>query len=113
MSTIGENIIQLRKAKNWSQEDLAKQINASRIMIGNYERGGNTPSVEVIIKLARVFDVSIDYLLGEGLNASFDKNTLRRLEDMEKLPEEECQRIFHFIDLVIRDYKAGQAYANK
>ncbi len=113
MSNIGERIIQLRKAKKWSQEDLAKQINASRIMIGNYERGDNTPSMEVIIKIARAFEVSIDYLLGEGLNASFDKETLKRLEDMEKLPEEERKRIFHYMDLIIRDYKAGQAYSNK
>lgn len=113
MSNIGERIIQLRKAKKWSQEDLAKQINASRIMIGNYERGDNTPSMEVIIKIARAFEVSVDYLLGEGLNASFDKETLKRLEDMEKLPEEERKRIFHYMDLIIRDYKAGQAYSNK
>ena len=42
--------------------------------------------MEVIIKIARAFEVSIDYLLGEGLNASFDIETLKRLEDMEKLP---------------------------
>lgn len=111
MSSIGEKIIQLRKTKKWSQEDLAKQINASRIMIGNYERGDNSPSVEVIIKLANAFEVSIDYLLGEGLNAAFDKETLRRLEDMEKLPSEERQRIFHYMDLIIRDFKAKQAYS--
>jgi transcriptional regulator with XRE-family HTH domain len=110
MSNIGEHIVQLRKSRKWSQEDLAKQINASRIMIGNYERGDNTPSMEVIIKMARAFEVSIDYLLGEGLNASFNKETLRRLENMEKLPEEERQRIFHYMDLIIRNYKAKQAY---
>jgi len=112
MSNIGERIIQLRKTKKWSQEDLAKQVNASRIMIGNYERGDNTPSMDVIIKIARAFEVSIDYLLGEGLNASFDKETLRRLENMEKLPEEQRQRIFDYMDLIIRDHKAKQAYAS-
>jgi len=113
MSNIGAQITQLRKAKKWSQEELAKQINSSRIMIGNYERGDNTPSMEVIIKIARAFDVSIDYLLGEGLNAAFDKETLNRLEEMEKLPSEERQRIFHYMDLIIRDYKAKQAYSNR
>ena len=81
-------------------------------MVGNYERGDNTPSVEVIIKIAHAFNVSIDYLLGEGLNAAFDKNTLNRLEAMEALPEEERKRIFHYIDLVIRDFKAKQAYVD-
>ena len=111
MSNIGERIIQLRKLKKWSQEDLAKQINASRVMIGNYERADNTPSMDVIIKIARAFEVSIDYLLGEGLNASFDKETLNRLENMEKLPEQERKRIFDYMDLIIRDHKAKQAYS--
>ena len=61
-----KKIITLRKAKKWSQDDLAKEINSSRIMIGKYERNENSPSVEVLIKLAKVFDVSIDYLIGEG-----------------------------------------------
>ena len=111
MSNIGERIIQLRKAQGWSQEDLAKKIKASRIMIGNYERNDNTPSMEVIIKLARIFDISIDYLLGEGRNANFDKDTIRRLEEMEKLPDIEKQKIYHYIDLIIRDYKAKKAYS--
>jgi transcriptional regulator with XRE-family HTH domain len=113
MSNIGNRITQLRKAKNWSQEDLAKKINSSRIMIGKYERSDNTPSLDVIVKLAKVFDVSVDYLIGEGINASYDKEMLNRLEGMETLPSEEKQRIFHYIDLIIRDNKARQAYAFK
>ncbi len=111
MHNIGEKIIQIRKANKWSQEDLAKKINTSRIMIGNYERNDNTPSIDVIIKLCRIFDISVDYLLGEGRNANFDKNTIRRFDEMEKLPDSEKQKIFNYIDLIIRDYKAKSAYA--
>ncbi|WP_205945919.1 helix-turn-helix domain-containing protein [Pedobacter hiemivivus] len=53
MINIGERIIQLRKARNWSQDDLAKRVEASRVMIGKYERDDNSPSVEVIVKLAK------------------------------------------------------------
>ena len=113
MLNIGERIIQLRKAKNWSQDELAKQINASRIMIGKYERNDNAPSIEVLSKLAKAFEVGLDYLVGEGVNASYDKEMITRLENVENLPQEEKNRIFHFIDLIIRDHKAGQAYANK
>ncbi|WP_408048588.1 hypothetical protein [Tenacibaculum halocynthiae] len=60
---------------------------------------------------ADAFEVSIDYLVGVGLNASFDKKMLQRLEDVENLPEEERERIFHFIDLIIRDTKAKKAYS--
>ena len=113
MLNIGERIIQLRKAKNWSQDELAKHVNGSRIMIGKYERGDNAPSIEVLLKLAKAFGVSLDYLVGEGVNAAFDKEMINRLENVENLQQEEKERIFHFIDLIIRDHKAGQAYASK
>lgn len=112
MVNIGERITQLRKAKNWSQDDLAKAIGASRVMIGKYERDDNLPSIEVIVKLAKAFDVAVDYLLGEGLNAAYSKEMVKRLDELEVLPAEEQQRVFHYIDLVIRDFKAKKAYAH-
>ena len=111
MSNIGEHIIQLRKAKKWSQEQLANQVGSSRVMIGNYERSDHTPSIDVVVKIAKAFGVSVDYLVGEGLNASFDKETLERLENIETLPSEQRKRIFEYIDLIVRDHKARQAYS--
>ena len=64
----------------------------------------------MIVKLAKAFGVSIDFLIGEGLNANYDKETVKCLDDIESLPEEEKQRIFHYMDLIIRDYKAKRAY---
>lgn len=113
MVNIGERITSLRKAKNWSQEDLATKIDASRVMIGKYERGDNLPSVEVIVKLANAFEVSVDCLLGEGLNASYDKEMIKRLDELESLPKEKKSQILEYIDLIIRDYKAKAAYALK
>lgn len=111
MISIGERITQLRKAKNWSQDELAKEVEASRVMIGKYERGDNSPSIEVIVKLAKAFDVSVDFLLGEGLNATYDKEMLKRLDELELLPEDEKIRVFHYMDLVIRDYKTKKTYS--
>ena len=112
MVNIGERIIQLRKIKNWSQDDLAKEIHASRVMIGKYERSDNLPSIEVIVRLANVFEVSVDFLLGEGQNAAYDKEMVKRLDELEGLPSSEKQQIFHYIDLIIRDYKTKKTYAH-
>lgn len=111
MVSIGERITQLRKQKNWSQDELAKQIDSSRVMIGKYERGDNLPSIEVIVKLAKAFEVSADFLLGEGQNASYDKEMIKRLDEVENLPTQEKQRIFDYMDLIIRDYKTKAAYS--
>ena len=112
MSNIHERIISLRKANNWSQDELAKQISSSRVMVGKYERGDNMPSVEVLIRLAKALDVSIDYLVGEGSNAKYDKDLVRRLDEVEKLPDEVKERVFDYMDLIIRDFKTRVAYAS-
>jgi len=111
--TIGNHITKLRKSKNWSQDELAKEIGSSRIMIGKYERDESSPSIDIIIKLAKVFEVSVDYLLGVGLHANYNPSILKRLEGIESLPVEEQQRVFDYIDLVIRDHNAKKAYTKK
>ncbi|WP_317174464.1 helix-turn-helix domain-containing protein [Cyclobacterium roseum] len=64
---------------------LAQRITASREIIGMYERGDAVPSIEAAKKIADAFGVSLDYLVGEGVNSSFDKKTVKRLQDIEKL----------------------------
>ncbi|MBN8856944.1 MAG: helix-turn-helix transcriptional regulator [Sphingobacteriales bacterium] len=82
----------------------------SRTIIGNYERNANTPSIEVLIKLAKVFNVSVDYIIGEGELAALDKDLLKRIEDIEKLDEATKQHLFFLIDNVIQNYKTKKAF---
>ena len=105
MLDIGGKITELRKAKKWSQEDLAKKVDSSRVMIGNYERNTNTPSVDILLKIAKVFDVSLDYLVGEGQLSTYDKDILKRIEDIEHLPEEDKNHLFYVIDNLIKAVK--------
>jgi transcriptional regulator with XRE-family HTH domain len=112
MLNIGNKIIELRKIKGWSQAQLAEAINASRDIIGKYERNDNLPSIEMALKIAQIFDVSVDYLLGEGKHASFDKDTLKRLNNIENLDENTKQTLFNVIDTFLRDAKARVAYAS-
>ena len=111
MLNIGSKITELRKAKSWSQSQLAEAVNASRDIIGKYERNDNLPSIEMALKLANVFDVSVDYLLGEGKHASFDKDTLNRLQNIESLDEHTKKTLFDVIDTFLRDAKARLAYS--
>lgn len=61
---IGDRIKELRKEKNLSQIQLASQIGVSQKAIDYWELGANEPKASYIIKLAKYFDVSADYLLG-------------------------------------------------
>ncbi|WP_262485836.1 helix-turn-helix domain-containing protein [Cyclobacterium lianum] len=57
-------------------------MGASREIIGKYERGDAVPFIEAAKKIADAFGVSLDFLVGEGVNSSFDKKTLKRLQDI-------------------------------
>lgn len=111
MLNIGNKIVELRKAKSWSQTDLAKAISASRDMIGKYERNDNLPSLEVALKLSEVFDVSLDYLIGKGKHASYNNETTKRLQDIEELDATTKKTLFQIIDTFLRDAKTRQAYS--
>ncbi len=80
-------------------------------MIGKYERWEAAPSVDAAKKIAYAFEVSIDYLVGEGENASFDKKTVKRLQDIEALNPTIKDKLFFLIDTLIRDTKAQKAYS--
>lgn len=47
-----------------------------------------------LLKLAKAFDVSVDYLLGDGMNATYDKEMVKRLDEVENLPSEESSASF-------------------
>lgn len=88
-----------------SQTDLATKSGVSREMIGKYERGEAVPFIEAAKKIADAFEVSLDYLVGDGDLKVLDKKTLQRLEDIEKLPEADRQNIFYTLDNLIKAAK--------
>lgn len=60
---LGPRIALLRRGMGWSQGDLARHLQVSPSAIGMYEQGRREPSAEMLVTLARVFDVTVDYLL--------------------------------------------------
>jgi transcriptional regulator with XRE-family HTH domain len=109
---LADRITALRKQKDMSQTDLAKAAGVSREIIGRYERGEALPSIEVAKHIADAFGVSLDYLVGEGINASFDKKSLSRLQDIEKLDADTKEKIYFVIDNIIQNVKAKKAFAS-
>lgn len=58
-----EKLIQLRKSKGISQEELADNLGVSRQAISRWELGQTMPDAPNLVKLGELFNVSIDYLL--------------------------------------------------
>jgi len=110
MDKTGKIITDLRKEKGWSQTELANNSGVSREMIGKYERSEAMPSIEAAKKIADAFEISLDYLVGEGVNSKFDKKTLNRLKDLEYLEDDKKKTLFDLMDTYIRDAKTRTAY---
>ena len=82
----------------------------SQVMVGKYERGDAVPSFEVAKKIADAFEVSLDFLVGEGQNVRFDKKILTRIQDIQTLDPSTQTVLFNVIDTYLRDAKARIAY---
>ncbi|MGE5590997.1 MAG: helix-turn-helix domain-containing protein [Bacillota bacterium] len=64
MSTLGEKIKELRERLGLSQRELAARLNLGSGTIANYETGNRSPDYQTLQRLADLFSVSTDYLLG-------------------------------------------------
>lgn len=106
-----DNMLQIRKKKGLSQAELGKLIGTSGDVVGRYERGDITPSVEVISKIADALEVSVDYLLGKT-TMELDKQALKRLEDISKLSQDNKNFVLNLIDMALRDFKTKKAYSS-
>lgn len=61
---LNENIKKFRNLKSMSQVEMANKLGVSKQCVSNWENDNVVPSIEMLIKLAKLFDVSTDCLLG-------------------------------------------------
>jgi transcriptional regulator with XRE-family HTH domain len=59
-----ERLVQLRKQRGFTQEELGIKVNSTKGTISNYENGHSTPPGETLVLLANVLNTTTDYLLG-------------------------------------------------
>ncbi len=101
---LANKITELRKQKGWSQSELAKQIEVSREIVGRYERNDAMPSIDIAKRMADVFDVSLDYLVGTT-EKKMNKDILNRIQEIDKMQPEDKKMIFAFLDAFITKAK--------
>ena len=87
-----QRVSELRKASGWSQVEVAKRLGVAKQTVSNWENGNIQPSIEMLVSLAGLFNVSTDYLLG--------------LEDLSRLSVDglPTELVAH-ISLLIEDYR--------
>lgn len=78
--TIGEKIVRLRKEQNLTQEQFAEILKVSRQAVSKWERDEAYPDTEKLIRIGKIFDCSLDYLLKDELE-QMDVNLTAAKED--------------------------------
>lgn len=91
--SLGEKLKALRTAKKMSQKELAERIGIAKSVISFYESGDRFPSYDVLIKIARIFNVTTDYLLDVERE---------RTVDVSGLSEEDIAAVTTVIDALKR-----------
>lgn len=111
--SVGVRLKQLRKSSGKTQRDLAKSLYVTASSIGMYERDERTPSPDVLKKYADIFDVSLDYILGNSRN-------LKKGEDYATInvygsipagiPIEAIEDITDTEDISFKDFDKNKTY---
>ena len=92
---LNQQIRKLRQARNMSQVELAKALGVTKQSVSNWENDNIQPSVEMLVRIAGVFSVSTDYLLGleekeyidvSGLSEEVVAHIRQIIEDLMKTP---------------------------
>ena len=92
--SFGENLINLRKQKGWSQDDLADNLNLSRQAISKWENDTSKPDIDNIKKISKIFSITIDDLLNNDVVK--DKAVTLNVKKEEKM-----ERVINIVKCMI------------
>jgi transcriptional regulator with XRE-family HTH domain len=104
--SFGKNLVKFRKEKSLTQEGLVKLSGVAISQIRRYETDKSSPSLEVIIKLAKTLGVSIDEMVFEKItgvasNKIIDRELLEQFEMISAMAEEEKYVVKKMLEGVI------------
>ena len=82
----GESLKAMRKAKGYTQEELAIKINVVRQTVSKWEKGLSVPDADVLSQIAEVLDTKVSVLLGGTITEETDKDAVA--EQLAKISEQ-------------------------
>lgn len=94
MVNFGTKLKELRLQAGMTQKELAAKLDVTKSVVSYYELSERYPSPEVLIRLANIFHVSSDYLLGIERAKTID---------VSDLDEEEIKLLYHTVEVLRRD----------
>ena len=103
---IGQRLARLRKQRGYTQVELAEKMGSRQVLISAYETDRIALSAEMAVRLAVALEVSTDELLHPQVKkkstAKPSLKVMRRMEQIEKLPENKQSFILSALDSMLR-----------
>jgi len=114
MKTLAKRLREARKKSGYNQIDAAKKLGISNGTLSGYERNYRDPDTDTLKRMADLYDVSVDWLLGKSDPNSERETIIHKIatefpeadlmfKDMESLSIEQLQEVYEFIK-----FKKGQ-----
>ena len=88
---LNKNIRRLRMARGINQVEFAQKIGVTKQCVSNWENDNILPSIEMLVKISRIFNVSTDFILGE------DNHTYIEVTNLTKTQIHHVQQIINDI----------------
>lgn len=98
---LDKNLLQLRKSRGFTQEQMADITGLHINSVKAYEAGRSVPSAEVIKKIALAFSVTTDELIFDAHERAPKDDLMLQFEALSKLPEIDQQTISNLIDSLV------------
>lgn len=107
--SFGKNLERIRKGKKMSQAKLGELLGLTQQMVSSYEKDLSSPNVDVLIKIADYFNVSIDSLVEHVVKTPDDDNSQARfLRYFENLSENDRDKCITIVQTLLEDREMSQ-----
>ncbi len=105
IAMLNDNIRTIRKARGYSQEELAIRLNVVRQTVSKWEKGLSVPDAELLSKMAEVLEVSVEELLGEPKTQPREDDAvveqLARINEQLAVKNRRARRIWRIIGIIL------------
>ena len=99
------NLKTMRKAKGYTQEELAIKLNVVRQTVSKWEKGLSVPDADVLCKIADVLDMDVSTLLGEEIVEETDKSAvaqqLAKISEQLAMKNQHSKKIWKVVCIIL------------